>query len=522
MQRLELKASFAVDEAGTVTGLASVFGTPDLRGDILQKGAFAGAAAPLPMLASHDQADVVGVWDALQETAQGLEVKGRLLVADVARAAEVRALIQAGAMSGLSIGYVTTNAAPRQGGGRYLYKVDLKEISVVAVPMHPGARITQIKGLDAGKGNEMTLEEMQAELAKLEAKHAGLEEKHAGALDAAVAAAVAPYVQRLDKLEAKGNRPGGGDQTKEPTLEKKAFDAYLTRANLAGEIELKALSISSDPNGGYLAPPEFSSEVIKDIVEISPIRSLASVRGINGPSVIYPTRKPMGNATWDDETTAEPETATTNIFGQLEIVPKAMSTFVDIPNVMLQDAAAVEAEIRTALIEDFSKKETLAFCNGSGVYDPEGFMTNPDVPQALAGGATITSADPLIALLYSIAPSYRNKGVWAMNGTTLGKLRTLKDTTGQYIWQPSIQAGQPETILGRPVVEIVDMPDVAANAFPIIYGDFSGYRIVDRLSLSVLVDPYSQATLKRTRYHWGRRVGGKVLQAIKFKKLKMA
>lgn len=513
--QLEVKATFAVDEAGTITGLASVFGSADLGGDIVHKGAFAGAAGPLPMLASHDQADVVGVWESLTETDNGLEVKGRLLVGEVARAGEVRALIKAGAMTGLSIGYVATKKAARTGGGRDLLKVSLKEISIVAVPMHPGAQITAIKALAGGKAENMDPEEI---------KRLELEKKAAAdALADAVGVVVAPLMARVAKIEAKANRlDAGGEETKEPTLERKAFAAYITRGNLAGETELKALSASSDPNGGYLAPPEYSAEIIKDIVEISPIRGIASVRGTNAPSVIYPTRKPMGNAVWDDETTAEPETSTTNIFGQLEVIPRGMSTFVDIPNMMLQDAPAVEAEIHTALVEDFTKKETLAFCKGSGVYEPEGFMTSPDVPQFLFGGAVINSADPLIAMLYSIPPSYRNAGAWVMNGTTLGKLRGLKDSTGNYIWQRALTDGQPETILGRPVVEIIDMDDVAANSFPIIYGDFQGYRILDRLSMSVLVDPYSQATLKRTRYHWGRRVGGKLLQGIRFKKIKMA
>lgn len=514
MEFLEVKAAFVVDAAGGITGLAAVFGTADMGGDIIHKGAFAGVTGPIPMLASHDQADVVGVWDELVETAQGLMVKGRLLIADVVRAAEVRALIIAGAMSGLSIGYVATAKKARVGGGRDLMKITLHEVSIVAVPMHPDAKITAVKALRGGKVDDLDPEE---------AKRIELEKKAAAdAIAAAVAAAVAPYVQRLDKMEAKGNRHDGGNQQAELTIERKAFQAYIQRGNLAGDQELKALSISSDPNGGYLAPPEYSAEIIKDIVEISPIRGYASVRGTAAPSVIYPTRKPMGNATWDDETTPEPETSTTNIFGQLEVIPKGMSTFVDIPNVMLQDAPAVEAEINNALVEDFSKKETLAFCKGSGVYEPEGFMTSPDVPFFNYGGAAIVGADPLINMLYSIPPSYRNKGVWAMNGTTLGLLRAIKDTTGNYIWQRALTEGQPETILSRPVVEIVDMDNVAANSFPIIYGDFEGYRILDRIGLSVLVDPYSQATLKRTRYHWGRRVGGKLLQGIRFKKIKMA
>ncbi len=514
MDYLEIKAGLQVDEAGVITGIASVFGTADLGGDIVHKGAFAGATVPMPLLASHDMADVIGVVEELIETDAGLAFKGRMLVADVRRAAEVRALVLAGAMPGLSIGYRATKSTPRQGGGRNLYKVDLAEISIVAVPMHPGARIASVKAHGAGK-EAMTEEEKAA---------AALETK--AAIDTAVAAVVAPYVARIADLEAKANRPViNGNGTKELTVQQKAFHAYLQRGELAADTERKALSVSSDPNGGYLAPPEFSAEVIKDIVEISPIRSLASVKGTNAPSVIYPTRKPMGNATWDDETTSEPETSTTNIFGQLEIVTKNMSTFVDIPNNMLADAPAVEAEVREATVEDFEKKETVAFWKGTGQFDPEGLMTNPDIPVFNYGATAFAASDPaapLITMLYSIAPSYRNKGAWAMNGATLGSIRNWTDANGLKLWQPSIQLGQPESFLGRPVIEIVDADDVAANAFPILYGDFSGYRILDRAALSVLVDPYSQATRKFTRYHMGRRVGGRVLQPIKFKKLKMA
>jgi HK97 family phage major capsid protein len=117
---------------------------------------------------------------------------------------------------------------------------------------------------------------------------------------------------------------------------------------------------------------------------------------------------------------------------------------------------------------------------------------------------------------------YRNSGTWAMNSTTLGKLRLLKDGDGRFLWQPSFQLGQPETILGRPVVELPDMPDIAANAFPIVFGDFSGYRIVDRVGLSILVNPYLLATNGITRIHATRRVGGGVLQPSKFKKLRMS
>lgn len=514
MKRLELKAAWTVTEEGELIGLASVFGTVDRGGDIVRKGAFKSARAPLPMLASHDQADVVGVWDALEETPEGLRVKGRLLVKEVARAREVLALIKEGAMSGLSIGYVTRKSARRE-SGRDLLDVELLEVSVVAVPMHPGARITAAK---SQKGETMEPEELEAKLKEIETKS---QKAAADLIAAAVADAVKPLNDRLAAFEAKNNRAKtGGDNDQEPSEERKNFRAYLQRGNLAEET--KALTVSSDPNGGYLAPPEFNAEVLRDIVEISPIRSLASVRGTNAPSVIYPTRKPMGNATWDDELTDEAETTTTNIFGTLEVVNKGMSTFVDVSNALLQDAAEVETEVRVALAEDFEKKETVAFCNGNGVTQPEGVMVNAAIASMNMGHAANILPDALVTFLYSISPTYRNKGVWFMNGTTLGKVRLLKDGQGNFLWQPSYQAGQPETILGRPVIEIIDMPDVAANACPIGYGDWSGYRVLDRLTLNMLVDPYSRATQKQTRYHAGRRVGGKVIMPAKFKKLKMA
>lgn len=514
MKRLEFKAGWTVSEEGDLVGLASVFGTVDRGGDVVRKGAFKSARPPIPMLASHDQADVVGVWDALEEVAEGLKVKGRLLVKEVARAREVLALIKEGAMTGLSIGYVTRKSA-RTTNGRDLLDVELLEVSVVAVPMHPGARITDAK---SQKGNDMDPEELENKLKEIETKSRTAAES---LIAAAVTAATKPLLDRLAAVEAKGSRAktgGGGEE--EPSEERKSFRAYLQRGNLTEET--KALTVSTDPNGGYLAPPEFNAEVLRDIVEISPIRSLASVRGTNAPSVIYPTRKPMGNATWDDELDDETETATNNIFGTLEVVGKGMSTFVDVSNMLLQDAAEVETEVRTALAEDFEKKETVAFCNGNGVTQPEGIMTNTAIAEMNMGHAANILPDTLVTFLYSITPTYRNKGVWFMNGTTLGKVRNLKDGQGNFLWQPSYQAGQPETILGRPVIEIIDMPDVAANAYPIGYGDFSGYRILDRLALSMLVDPYSQATRKFTRYHAGRRVGGKVIMPAKFKKLKMA
>ena len=149
-------------------------------------------------------------------------------------------------------------------------------------------------------------------------------------------------------------------------------------------------------------------------------------------------------------------------------------------------------------------------------------MTNADIGHVVNGHATNLSPDKMVDMVYDLSAAYRRRGAWMMNGKTLGEVRKLKDGDGRFLWQPSFQAGEPERILGYPVVEAVDMPDIGDGNFPIIFGDFSAYRIVDRLALSILVNPYILATKGMTRIHATRRVGGRVLQAARFRKLKTA
>lgn len=346
--------------------------------------------------------------------------------------------------------------------------------------------------------------------------------KAIGDLTKTVETRLGEFGTRLDKIEAKANRPDPGTRKaeNEPTAERKAFAAYLSRGDAISEEDKKALTQSSNPDGGYLAPPELSSEIIRELVEYSPIRSVASVRGTTAPSTIYPTRGDLTNAKWVGETQEREESGIT--FGQKELAVKELATFVDISNRLLSDAPQAEAEVRAALAEDFGKTEATAFVWGQGGLEPEGFMRHAGIAETISGAAATITADALIALLYAMPATYRNAGAWAMNGTTLAAIRTLKDGLNNYLWQPSYQAGQPETILGRQVIEMIDMPDIAAGAFPIIYGDFSGYRILDRIGLDILVDPFTRRTNGMTRIHANRRVGGGVLQPAKFRKLKIA
>ncbi|WP_370158459.1 phage major capsid protein [Salipiger bermudensis] len=330
--------------------------------------------------------------------------------------------------------------------------------------------------------------------------------------------------ERLDKIEAKSNRAkgeGDDDPDEAAELEKKSFGTYLRKGNGATDEEVKALTVSNDEQGGYLAPAEMSTEFVRDLVEYSPIRSVASVRSIASPSVKYPKRTSGTNAQWEGE--AEEAEESTATFGQLEVPARKLMTYVDISNELLSDSGGTaEAEVRLALAEDFGKKEGAAFVSGTGAGQPEGLMTHPDIAEWVNGSTANVSPDALVRMMYDLPAAYRNSGTWMMNGTTLGLIRTMKDGDGRFLWQPSFQAGQPETILGRPVIEAVDMPDVASGAFPILYGDFSAYRIVDRLAMSILVNPYLLATKGLTRIHATRRVGGRVLQAARFRKLKMS
>ncbi len=498
--RLEFKAALTVTEAGEITGTAWPFGSPDRVGDVIEKGAFTGPAT-LPMLFSHDQAQVIGVWDEIAESEAGLTVKGRLLVDEVERAREVRAMVKAGAVSGLSIGFVTKDAK-RHAKGRTISALELHEISIVAVPAHPGARITSIKSVTSNG-----VPAVENEDPKTPANAPEIDTKAFNAV-----------LSRLDKLEAKTGRPGAPAIVQgEDKAEQKAFVSFLQ----GGDFDKKALTVANDAPAYVLAPEETSGEFIRNLVEFSPIRSIADVRTTASHTILLPKRTGITNALWVGETAARGASEPT--FDQSQIEVKELATYVDLSLRMLEDSGNVESEVRLALAEDFGAKEGLAFVNGNTALEPTGFMAAAGIAETNNGHATNLSTDALINLFYAMPATYRNRGAWVMNGTTLATVRKLKDGQGNYLWQPSYQAGQPETILGRPVVEVLDMPNVVAAATPIIFGDFkAGYRIYDRVALDVLPDLLTQRTTGLAHFHARRRVGAGVVRTDVFRKLRMA
>lgn len=280
--------------------------------------------------------------------------------------------------------------------------------------------------------------------------------------------------------------------------------------------EYKALNLTDDAAGGYLAPVEFVQEILKTVVLISPVRALAMVRTTAMKSIRIPRRTALLSATWEDEEqTATPATGLQ--YGLLEVFTKSLRAIVDISNDMLEDAAFdMAAEILAEVSEQFAVAEGAGFVNGVGPNQPEGFLTNVTVTGAATHttNATSLTADSVINCYHTLKTAYARNGVWAMNRQTVGQVRQLKDGVGQYLFMMGLPNGAPNTVIGAPYVEVPDMPAVAAGAYPVAFGDFNrGYSLVDRLDMQMLRDPYTQAAVNNVRYLFRKRLGGKVTMA---------
>lgn len=511
-ENLEIKADVSIDDTGTVTGIAWPFGSPDSVGDVIEKGTIAFANS-VPMVMEHDEKQVVGVWENCTETDSGLEVKGRLFVEGIGPARDAHRQLKAGKIGGLSIGFRHTGFDPRAAGGRVFKSITVNEISLCRRPVHPGARVNLVKSIT--EGNHMEEEIQNAPEAK--------------ASPVISAEEVKAIKARMDKLEAKANRPLAANSNhpaaENDNSERKAFVSYLRRGDRISPEEQKALTVSTDANGGYLAPGEFGSELIKLLNEYSPIRSYARVISISSPEIIYPRRVSGTAATWVAETEDRTESGMT--FEQVKLTPFELATFTDVSNQLLEDNAyGLEGELLADYAESFGRTEGVAFVKGTGVGQPKGIMTATGIKEVKTGVAAAfpatNPADVIIGMYHAIATTHAQNGAWLMNRNTLSVIRQWKDGTGRYLVLDPITAGGVMTLLGRPIVEMPDMDDIGAGKFPILFGDLSGYRIIDRVGLSTLRDPYSLAGKGQVRFHARKRVGADLTHPDRFVKLKVA
>jgi HK97 family phage major capsid protein len=299
-------------------------------------------------------------------------------------------------------------------------------------------------------------------------------------------------------------------------------------------LEEKALSSGSGPDGGYLVPETVEREVLRRLANVSPIRAIASVRVISGGQYKRAFSTAGAASGWVGETAARPQTASPTLaemsFPALELyaMPAATQTLLD--DAVVDVDQWIAEEVETA----FAEQESAAFVSGDGVNKPRGFLASPTVANAswswgslgylATGGAAFPATNPsdiLVELVYALRAGYRQNAAFVMNRKTQGLVRRFKDTNGAYLWQPPASAGAPATLMGFPVVEAEDMPDVAANALSVAFGDFRrGYLVVDRAGVRVLRDPYSAKPY--VLFYTTKRVGGGVQDFDAIKLLKFA
>jgi len=318
---------------------------------------------------------------------------------------------------------------------------------------------------------------------------------------------------QLDRLETIVSRPDFGKGSPVESMQVKVFDKWLRKGkDSLSPDEVKVLTVSNDNTAGYLAPPEYVREIIKGVTEFSPIRSIARVRSTTNRSIQVPKRTGQFAAQWVAEEGARTET-TGYAVGLEEIPAHELYALVDISEQELEDSVFnLEAEMNSEFVDQFAKAEGNAFVSGNSVGKPQGILSNASVNNVAKGGGAL-DGDSLISAAHNVKTEYSKNGTFVMNRSTVSAVRKLKDGGGQYIFQPGIYGmGIGSNILGHSIVEATDMPNVAGGTKPVMFGDFKrGYMIVDRVNLSIMRDPFTQASSGNVRYIARRRVGGQVV-----------
>ncbi|WP_425543028.1 phage major capsid protein [Alteraurantiacibacter aestuarii] len=337
---------------------------------------------------------------------------------------------------------------------------------------------------------------------------------------------------RLDKVSRAAARPAIEGASSNSAEVKGFIDGYLRRGS---EAEIKSISGVTPSDGGYAVPREIDAMIASELKEISPIRQLAQVVQVG--SAGYRKLVTTGGTAsgWVGETAGRPGTEAPDF---AEIAPPTGELYANpaASQSMLDDAAFdLEGWLASEIAMEFARAEGAAFVGGSGVDQPLGFLSSP---VSLAGDAVrpfgslqyIGSGDAagfatnpesrLIDLVHTMKAGHRQGASWVMNSSTLSEVRKLKTTDGAFLWQPGMVEGQPDRLLGYPVIEAEDMPDVAAGEFPIAFGNFkAGYLIAERSATQILRDPFTNKPF--VHFYATKRVGGQVLDSAAIKLLRI-
>lgn len=324
----------------------------------------------------------------------------------------------------------------------------------------------------------------------------------------------------------------------EPNMEEykeylKAFYEYIRLGGQASNElyvdpeSMKALLVGSDPDGGVTVPTAMSQRVIQKIFESDPIRQLAAVESITTAAIEWMVEQDEAGAEWESETVATDD-RTTPTFKKKRIPVHPLATRPKITQQLIEDSGInIENWLANKVGQKFGRTEAASFVTGDGIGKPRGFLTYPtgtswaQIEQVNMGNANLLTADGFTTIKYSLVEDLLNRGTWLLNRTTVMAAMKLKNGVGDYIWKPSMIAGDPgSAILNLPVRMSTTMPEVAADALAIALADWAeAYMIVDRLGITVQRDPFTQKPF--IEFYFRKRVGGDVVnyQAIKIGKI---
>lgn len=375
----------------------------------------------------------------------------------------------------------------------------------------------------------------------LEAKLAAVQSDIAKALD---------LKKDLERLESKQNLQGitgpmgskGGDANPDKVAYKAAFfDRFVRKGEDSPDmkgLQAKAVNITTGSDGGYAVPEQIDREIEKLQRDLSPMRQMAKVVTV-GTSDYKKLVNVNGIASgWVGEAAARPATGTSSLaevtpfMGEIYANPQVTQSALDD---LFYD---VEADLNEQLIEEFAVAEGAAFYSGNGTNKPKGFLAYTTAATADSGRAFGTlehiatgvagdfaasnKGDALYDVVKALKAGYRNGAMWTMGKAIMFEVMKIKDTTGQYLWQPKLsETGLGLTLLGFGIVEAEDMPVKAANSLSIAFGNFRrGYTIVDRMGMRMLRDPFSNKPY--VGFYTTKRVGGMVVNSEAIKLLKFA
>lgn len=407
--------------------------------------------------------------------------------------------------------------------------------------------------------------------ANLKQRDVVLEEKMAR-LDAAMnaaedaKAAIEAEAKRADEIEKRLNRMGlsgkGGSDDVEKELKsfnaiaamhaaerktaftpftaetmgeyKAGFETFMRKGDRGFfDAERKSMSVGSDPDGGYLVPADMAGRMIAKVYELSPIRAIAAVQPISSDALEGMLDNGEAGYSWTGESTTRSETDTPQV-GKWRIAAEEIYAYPKTTRKLLDDAAVdVAAWLERKAADRFARAEGAAFIAGNGIAKPRGFTTYTTAAtadssrswgvlehKATANNGDFASSSPadiLIDVVEALKGAYRNGARWVTTRAVIAKIRKFKEsTTNAYLWQPGLQAGQPSTLLGYPVVNAEDMPTLATGSLSMAFGNFAeGYQIVDRLGMRAIRDEVTAPGF--VKFHVFRRVGGDVVnfEAIK-------